>query len=187
VARSLPELARHLERIDAGISPPSCFVADAVNQSVVDPAERHRKFVARLAPERSRLDKAQVMWVRRLAATDDAGLAGHEPQVLFIAIAPRLGPRQDALVDALRPTTPGRGADGTHCLCRGRLAGIGSSGRGPIGLDSRGLDLDGVGVGRLVSGGATSKLCDALFERSLDKLEFIDRNGGGPGVRVKFE
>jgi hypothetical protein len=40
------------------------------------------------------------MGIRGLSAADEAGLGGDEPKVLLVAIAPRLGNRQDALVDA---------------------------------------------------------------------------------------
>src|SRR5262245_31995416 len=60
-ARLSPQLAGDLDRIDAGVLPPGCFVADAMDQPMVDTAERHRELVARLAAKRPRLQMAQVM------------------------------------------------------------------------------------------------------------------------------
>ena len=59
----LPELARRFDRIDAGVLPPGRLVADAVDQPMVDAAERDRELVARLAAERR----------AAAGAADDAG------------------------------------------------------------------------------------------------------------------
>jgi hypothetical protein len=46
-------------RINTGFLPLGSFVADAMQQAAVDVAERDRKFVAGLAPERQRLRERQ--------------------------------------------------------------------------------------------------------------------------------
>jgi hypothetical protein len=71
-----------------------------MNGSVVRPAERDSELVAHLAAERAWLHEAEVMGIGWLATADQAGLGGDEPKVLLVAIAPRLGDGQDALVDA---------------------------------------------------------------------------------------
>ena len=78
------------------------LVADPVQGAVVGAAERHHEFVADLAAERPRLGEAQVVRVGRLAAADQAGLLGDEPQVLLVAVALGLRQREHALVDAGR-------------------------------------------------------------------------------------
>jgi len=54
-ARLSPQLAGGDDRIDAGVLPPGRLVADAVDQPVMDAAERDRELVAGLAAERGRL------------------------------------------------------------------------------------------------------------------------------------
>ncbi len=71
-------------------------------------AERHRELVAHLAAERTPLREAQMMRVDGLAAADQAGQLGHEPQMLFVAIAFWLGQREDAVVTARRMTIAGQ-------------------------------------------------------------------------------
>src|SRR5262245_58993644 len=66
----------------------------------MDAAERDREFVAGLAAECPRLQVAQVMWVGRLAAADQAGLLGDVAQVLAVAVAAGRRNRERALVDA---------------------------------------------------------------------------------------
>jgi hypothetical protein len=48
-ARLFPELARHLERIDADCLPPCALVSGAVHLAVVHAVERDDEFIARLA------------------------------------------------------------------------------------------------------------------------------------------
>ena len=77
-----PQLGGGFDRIDAGVLPPGCFVADAVDEPVMDAAERDREFVAGLAAKRPRLQMPEVMRVRWLAAADQAGLLGDMAKVL---------------------------------------------------------------------------------------------------------
>jgi hypothetical protein len=51
---------------------------------VVTAAERHRELIADFDPQCSWLGKAQVMWVGRMTAADNAGLGGYEPQMGFV-------------------------------------------------------------------------------------------------------
>jgi hypothetical protein len=97
---AFPELAGRLHRINVGFRPPGGFIAHPVHQPMMDSTERDREFVAHLAAERARLREAEMMWIRWLAAADEAGLGGDETKVRLVAIAPGLGDRQDALVDA---------------------------------------------------------------------------------------
>jgi len=73
--------------------------------AVVTAAERDHELVADLAAERAWLCEPQVMGVGGFAAADQTGLGGDEPKVLPVAVAPRLGDRQYALVDAAGLTT----------------------------------------------------------------------------------
>ena len=58
-----PQLAGDLDWIDAGCLPPPALVADAMNRTMMDSAERDGEFIAGLAAERARLKVAQVMRV----------------------------------------------------------------------------------------------------------------------------
>jgi len=77
-----PQLTGNCDRIDAGVLPPGGFVAHAMHQPVMDAAERDHEFVARFAAERSRLQIAQVMRIRWLAAADQARLLGDMAKVI---------------------------------------------------------------------------------------------------------
>src|SRR5262245_13810918 len=72
-----------------------------MHRAMMDAAERHGKFIARLAAERTRLQVAQVMGIGWLPATDEARLLHDVAKVLAAAIAPWRRNRKDALVDAL--------------------------------------------------------------------------------------
>src|SRR5262249_21802070 len=96
-----PELAGGLDRIDASVLPPGCFVADAVHQPVMNSTERDRELVAGLATEGPWLHVPKVMRIRRLAAAHEAGLLGDIAKVFSIAIATRRSNGEDAFVDAV--------------------------------------------------------------------------------------
>jgi hypothetical protein len=49
-----------------------------------------------------------VVRVGWLSPTDETGLLGNEPEMLFVAIATRLGNRKDALVDTFARDVTGR-------------------------------------------------------------------------------
>src|SRR5271166_812052 len=97
--RVFPELASHLERIDAGRLPPGALVAYAMNGTMMGAAERHRELIACLAAQRTGLHEPQVMGVRRLAAAEQARLADYEPKMLLVAVTTRHTYREQALVD----------------------------------------------------------------------------------------
>jgi hypothetical protein len=77
--RLLPELARDLDRVDAGRLPPGSLIASPVYGAVMDPAKRDSKLVAGFAAEGAGLDMPKMMWIRRLAAADEAWLLGDVP------------------------------------------------------------------------------------------------------------
>jgi hypothetical protein len=95
-----PQCRGDSDRIHSGVLPPFGFVAAVVNFAVVATAERHRELVAYLAPERGMLGKAEVMSVRRLAATEEAWLLGNESHMSLVAHPARLRNRESTLIDA---------------------------------------------------------------------------------------
>jgi hypothetical protein len=56
-----PEHAGSRKRIHSDFLPPRRFIAAAMDLAVVRTAHRHRELIARLATERSRLRKPQMM------------------------------------------------------------------------------------------------------------------------------
>ncbi len=82
------------------LTPPRGLITAAVNFSMVTSAERDGELVADLAPECPKLGKANMVRIRRLSSTDQAGLRRDELRVLFVANTARLGEGQDPLVDA---------------------------------------------------------------------------------------
>src|SRR4029079_10602706 len=78
---------RNGQGLDAGLFPPRGLVTMPMDLAVMQPANRDRELVADLAPKRTGLGKAQVMWVGRRAATYEARLGRDEPAVLFVAQA----------------------------------------------------------------------------------------------------
>src|SRR5262249_58526527 len=95
-----PELARHLDRVDAGSLPPRSLIAGPVKRAVMGTAQGNSKFVTSLAAKRPRLHVPQVMRVRRFAAADEAGLLSDVTQMIPIPVSARRSNREDALVDA---------------------------------------------------------------------------------------
>src|SRR5262249_27848244 len=103
-ARLVPKLAGDGEWVDAGLFPPSTFVTDAMHLPMMYAAKWDYEFVAGFAAERPRLGIAKMMRVGGSAPADQACLAGDGAKVIPVAVAPRLGNRQQALVDAGRPS-----------------------------------------------------------------------------------
>ena len=68
---------------------------------MVAAAQRDGELIADLAAERAVLREAQMVGVRRSAAANQAGLFGHELDVLLVTKAAWLRKSQQALVDAL--------------------------------------------------------------------------------------
>jgi hypothetical protein len=98
-ARVFPKLTGDLDRVNAGLLPPGSLIARAMHRAVMRAAERDGEFVARLAAERARLEESEVMRIRWLAGAEEAGLLGHEPKMLLVAVAAQRANCQHALVD----------------------------------------------------------------------------------------
>jgi len=96
--RLIPERTGDFSRIDAGLLPPSPFVAGAVEGAVVDTTERHREFVARFAADGARLYIAKMMRVRRLTAAHKAGLLGDKSDVVLVPDSTWFRQSESALV-----------------------------------------------------------------------------------------
>src|SRR2546422_4426591 len=94
-----PELPGDLDWVNAGRLPPGLLVAGAMDRAVMRAAERDGEFVARFAAERPRLQVAKMMRIGLFAAANEAGLLGNIAKVLAVAIAPRCGNGERALVD----------------------------------------------------------------------------------------
>ncbi len=85
--------------INVAIHPPCLFIATRVKIPVVKRAEGDGKLIRDLAGHGTGLGKAEVMRFGRRPPADEAGLACHEAEVRGVANAPRLGQRQNTLVD----------------------------------------------------------------------------------------
>jgi hypothetical protein len=95
-------------RVDPSLHPPHGFITVSVDFAMMTAAQRHREFVTDLPAQRSALREAKVMSIRGLPSADQAGMGGHELDVLAIAQPARFRKREDALVDCLTsPTLPG--------------------------------------------------------------------------------
>ena len=92
------------------------------------PAQRHGELIADLAAERAMLREAQMMGVCRPAPANQTRLFGHEPDVLLVTKAARLGMGQPALVDAVGNGCP-VGPTGLPLERRGRWRRRGYDGR----------------------------------------------------------
>ena len=77
------------------------FIATAMDLAMMAPAQRHGELIADFAAERAVLREAQMVGVCRPAPANQARLFGHEPDVLLVTKAARLGMGQPALVDAI--------------------------------------------------------------------------------------
>ena len=77
-------------------------------------AQRHGELIADLAPECAVLREAQMMGICRPAAANQTRLFGHEPHVIPVTNAARLGIGQMGLIDACGPGL----ADRSLCLFR---------------------------------------------------------------------
>ena len=96
-----PEPAGDLDRINIGLLPPRALVACAMHCPMMPAAERDRELIADLAAKRTGLGKSEVVGIGGLTAAHETRLLGDVAQVLPVAIAPRGGNSEDALVDAL--------------------------------------------------------------------------------------
>ena len=96
-----PELTGDLDGVDAGRLPPGLLVAGAMDRAVMRAAERDGELIAHFAAERPRLQVAKMMRIGLFAAADETRLLGNIAKVLPVAIAPRCGNDEHALVDAV--------------------------------------------------------------------------------------
>ena len=72
-----------------------------MNLPVMRPAQGSNEFVAHPETKPTRLHEAKVVGIRRHSPAHQTRLSGNESEMVFVAIATRLGNGQDALVDAL--------------------------------------------------------------------------------------
>jgi hypothetical protein len=80
-----PKRECNQHRIDLEAGPPCPFVTLPVELAMMQAAYRNRELIADFAPQRSRLHKAKMVRIGRLAAAHDAGLLGHELEVVLVA------------------------------------------------------------------------------------------------------
>jgi hypothetical protein len=81
-----------------------------MHRTMMPPAQWDRELIADLAAERTWLGKSEVVGVRGLATTDEAGLLGDEPKVPPVTITARFSNRQNALVDPIGSIVPTTGS-----------------------------------------------------------------------------
>src|SRR4051812_10241323 len=112
-----PQRLGNGQRIELMVCPPGGFVGGAVNLSVMTAAERHGEFIADFATERTRLRKAEVVRVSRLAPTQQARLCGDEFQVFLVAMPPRLADGQHAFINSAPSWAAGLAAFFRHVDC----------------------------------------------------------------------
>ena len=67
--------------------------------AMMPPAERHREFVADLATECTRLGEAQMVWIGRPPAADQARLFDHMPDMIAVTNPARFGEDKHTLLD----------------------------------------------------------------------------------------
>ena len=85
-----PKLISNTFRLNTELCPPSHFVTGLMHVAMMGTTERHRELIADLEAEAPRLREAQVVGIRRLAATNDAGLRCNKLAMAFVASPPRL-------------------------------------------------------------------------------------------------
>jgi len=73
---------------------------EAVDLSMVSTAERNGELIAHLAAQCSRLRKAEMMRIGRLAPADQTGLRRHKIKVRFVARPPRFAEGQLIFYDS---------------------------------------------------------------------------------------
>ena len=78
-----PERPGGADGVNSGFTPPCGFVTGSVRLAMMAAAQRDGEIVAHLAPKRTMLRKPNVMRIRRLAPTNQAGLLGHEFAVVL--------------------------------------------------------------------------------------------------------
>ena len=96
-----PELTGDFDGVDPRRRPPGLLIAGAMDRAVMRATERNGEFIAGFAAERPRLQVAKMMWIGLFAAADETRLLANIAKVLPIAIAPRCGNGEHALIDAV--------------------------------------------------------------------------------------
>src|SRR5437868_2084360 len=97
--RLKPQRPRGTSRIEAELLPPRGFIAVTMQLAMMSTAQRDGELVTDPAAQCSVLRKTQMMGLARLTSADQAGLPSDKPHMLPVANAPRLGMRQDGLLD----------------------------------------------------------------------------------------
>ncbi len=87
--------------VDAGLLPPSGFIATAMDLSVMAAAERYGELIAHLAPERAVLREPQVVGIRWSSAANQAGLLGNRFDVVSLPNPARLREGQQTFISHL--------------------------------------------------------------------------------------
>jgi hypothetical protein len=94
--RASPKRARNRHRIDIASRPPCRLITLPVKFAMVKATNRNRELIADFASQRTRLRKAKMMRIGRLAAAHDARLLGHEFEVVLVAQANGFACREEA-------------------------------------------------------------------------------------------
>src|SRR6516165_8611371 len=90
-------------RINARLFPPCCFIATAVDFSMMAATQGDRELIADLAAERRCLGKAQMMGIGGTPAADEARLLGDRFHMLPVANSTGHRQRQDRSVGTCCP------------------------------------------------------------------------------------
>ena len=98
-----PQRACGDKRLYSAVPPPRCFIAAAVDLSVMRAAYRHREPIADLATERTGLRKTQLMRIRRTPTANQAELFDDMPDLVAITDAAWFREHRDALIDLCCP------------------------------------------------------------------------------------
>jgi len=101
--RLQPERAGSDGRINASLFPPCGFITTAMGLAMMAAAQRHGKFIADLSTKSALLHEAQMMGIYRSAPADQTRLFGHEPHVIPVTNAPRVGIAQIGLINGYWP------------------------------------------------------------------------------------
>ena len=182
-----PEPIGDGEGIDTQLQPPFPFFGGAMHLAVMHPAERHREFIADLAAECHGLREAQMMGVCGLAAANEARLRRDKFPVLLVAQPTRFG------CHGVTFKINGRGGGwGRGVFCRSAV-------QDHLGMRRRRALQDqlskkasvGIVTVRQLEAGTNGPAPKSHSRRhktcssGIAGVEFVDENGGGPGVRLR--
>ncbi len=96
--RREPQRASGAGRIEPHFLPPPAFITMTMQLAMMSSAQGDRELVADLAAERTRLRKAQMVWIGRPPAADQARLLNHMPDMIAVTNAARFGEDKHTLV-----------------------------------------------------------------------------------------